>query len=153
MRILTSVGPSICPHVLIQELLNEFLLNLILVRNTNIFRHIPFLVLVVVVVVHVDDVRLCPWTAAPRWYMIGKPRWNDIDKETDELEEKPAPVLLCLPQIPHGLTPLLSQASAVIGQRLTAWSMALPCSLLVTIRQKWHVVHKGIHTFLCASRA
>jgi hypothetical protein len=62
MPILTSVGPSICPHISIQELLNEFLLNLILARNTNIFRHIPLLVLVVVVVVvvHVDDVRYVP---------------------------------------------------------------------------------------------
>jgi hypothetical protein len=39
---------------------------------------------------------------------------------------KPVPVLLCPPQIPHRLTGVLTQASAVRGQRLTARAMARP---------------------------
>jgi hypothetical protein len=35
----------------------------------------------------------------PRWYGFGERRWNDI-----LTGEKPAPVPLCPPQIPHGLT-------------------------------------------------
>jgi hypothetical protein len=41
--------------------------------------------------------------------------------------EKPFPVPLCPPQIPHGLTRDQTQASAVRGRRLTAWAMARPC--------------------------
>jgi hypothetical protein len=35
-------------------------------------------------------------------------------------------VPLCPPQIPHGATRDRTQASAVRGQRLTAWAMARP---------------------------
>jgi hypothetical protein len=43
-----------------------------------------------------------------------------------EFGEKPVPVPLCLPQIPHGLTRARTRASAVRGQRLTTWAMARP---------------------------
>jgi hypothetical protein len=44
--------------------------------------------------------------------------------KTEELGEKPALVPLCPPQIPHRSTPARTRASAVRGQRLTAWAMA-----------------------------
>jgi hypothetical protein len=37
-------------------------------------------------------------------YESGEPWWNDIDRKTEELGEKPVPVPLCPQQIPHGLT-------------------------------------------------
>jgi hypothetical protein len=46
--------------------------------------------------------------------------------KTEELGEKPVPVPLCPPQIPHGLTRAWTQASAVRGRRLTTWAMARP---------------------------
>jgi hypothetical protein len=51
--------------------------------------------------------------------------WNWQGK-TEELGEKPVPVPLCPPQIPHGLTRDRTRASAVRGRRLTAWTMARP---------------------------
>jgi hypothetical protein len=78
---------------------------------------------------HVDGVRLYLWTAATNgpavhlshdawvkrimveWYRQGKPI---------ELREKPVPVSLYPPQIPHGLT----RVSTVRGRRLTTWTMA-----------------------------
>lgn len=30
--------------------------------------------------------------------------WNDIDGGTKRVEEKPVPLLFCLPLVPHGLT-------------------------------------------------
>jgi hypothetical protein len=49
-------------------------------------------------------------------YLQGKPKNS----------EKTCPVPLCPPQIPHGLTRARTRASAVRGQRLTAWAMARP---------------------------
>jgi hypothetical protein len=40
--------------------------------------------------------------------------------KTEVLGEKPVPVALCSPQIPHGLTQDRTRASAVGGRRLTA---------------------------------
>jgi hypothetical protein len=51
--------------------------------------------------------------------------WNWQGK-TEVLEEKPAPVPLCPPQITHGLTGDQTRASAVRGRRLTAWAIARP---------------------------
>jgi hypothetical protein len=51
--------------------------------------------------------------------------WNWQGK-TQELGEKPVPVPLCPPQIPHGLTRDRIRASAVGGRRVTAWVMARP---------------------------
>jgi hypothetical protein len=50
------------------------------------------------------------------WYLQGKPKYS----------EKTCPVPLCPPKIPHGLIRARTQASAVRGQRLTAWAMARP---------------------------
>ena len=51
--------------------------------------------------------------------------WNWQGK-TEVLGEKPVPVPLCPPQIPHGLTRDRTRASAVTGRRLTVWAMARP---------------------------
>jgi hypothetical protein len=51
--------------------------------------------------------------------------WNWQGK-TEVLGEKPVPVPLCPPQIPHGLARDRTRASAVEGLRLTAWAMARP---------------------------
>jgi hypothetical protein len=70
------------------------------------------------------------WRATVEWYIDGK---------TVELWEKPAPVPLCPPQIPHGLTKARTRASAVRGRRLTTWAMALPLEftlLMTKIYQK-----------------
>jgi hypothetical protein len=40
--------------------------------------------------------------------------------ETKAIGEKPVPVPLCPPQIPHGMTGDRTRASAVGGRRLTA---------------------------------
>jgi hypothetical protein len=45
---------------------------------------------------------------------------------TRKTGEKPVPAPLCPPQISHGLTRAQTRASAVRGQRLTAWAMARP---------------------------
>jgi hypothetical protein len=45
-----------------------------------------------------------------------EPWWNDTDRKTKELGEKPVPVPLCPPHMPHGLI----WAFAVRGQQLTA---------------------------------
>jgi hypothetical protein len=50
-------------------------------------------------------------------------------KRTEKIEateEKPVPVPLCPPQIPHGLTRDRTRASAVGGRRLTAGAMVRP---------------------------
>jgi hypothetical protein len=57
------------------------------------------------------------WIATVEWYWQGK---------TEELGEKPVPVPLCPPQIPHGLTRAWTWASAVRGRRLTTWAMPRP---------------------------
>jgi hypothetical protein len=49
--------------------------------------------------------------------------WN-WQGNTEVVGEKPVPVPLCPPQIPHGLTRDRTRASAMGGQRLTAWAMA-----------------------------
>jgi hypothetical protein len=56
------------------------------------------------------------WRTTVEWYWQGK---------TEELWEKPVPVPLCPPKIPHGLTRARNRASAVRGRRLT-WAMARP---------------------------
>jgi hypothetical protein len=63
------------------------------------------------------------WRPTMEWYWQGK---------TEELGEKPVPVPLCPPQIPHGLTRERTRASAVRGRRLTTWAMARPRSV------PWH---------------
>jgi hypothetical protein len=55
--------------------------------------------------------------------------WNGQGK-TEVFGEKPVPLQLCPPQIPHGLTRDRTWASAVRDRRLTAQSMARPTSAL-----------------------
>jgi hypothetical protein len=57
------------------------------------------------------------WRATVEWYWQGK---------TEELWEKPVPVPLCPPHIPHRLTRARTRASAVRDRRLTTWAMARP---------------------------
>jgi hypothetical protein len=57
------------------------------------------------------------WRATVEWYWQGK---------GEELGEKPVPVPLCTPQIPHGLTRARTRPSAVRGRRLTTSAMARP---------------------------
>jgi hypothetical protein len=54
--------------------------------------------------------------------------WNWQGK-TEELGEKPVPVTLSPPQIPHGLIWDRTRASAVGGRRLTACVMARPLAI------------------------
>jgi hypothetical protein len=63
------------------------------------------------------------WRAMVEWYIIGKTR---------ELREKPVPVPLCPPQIPHGLIWTWTWASTVRGRQLTFWAMA---RLLHSVKQ------------------
>jgi hypothetical protein len=58
------------------------------------------------------------WRATVEWYWQGK---------TEELGEKPVPVPLCPPQIPHGLTRARTLASAV------PWHFPFPLTLPVFI--------------------
>jgi hypothetical protein len=72
--------------------------------------------------------------AFPRWYEFGERRWNDIlTGENEELGEKPVPVPLFPPQIPHGLSRARKRASAVRGRRLTAWAMVRPKVALIVM--------------------
>jgi hypothetical protein len=51
--------------------------------------------------------------------------WNDIDRGTEELGERPVSVPLCPSQIPHGLTDA-NPGFRGERRRLTAWAMARP---------------------------
>jgi hypothetical protein len=62
----------------------------------------------------------------PTWYVLEKDGGMILAGETEELGEKPVPVPLCPPQIPHGLTWARTRASAVRSRRLTTWAMARP---------------------------
>jgi hypothetical protein len=54
-------------------------------------------------------------------YEYGERRWNDIDRgKTEELGEKPVPVPLRPPQIPHGLTLARTRNSALRGHPVEA---------------------------------
>jgi hypothetical protein len=55
------------------------------------------------------------WRTTVEWYWQGK---------TVELGEKPVPVSLCPPHIPHGLNRARTRASVVRGRRITTWAMA-----------------------------
>jgi hypothetical protein len=59
------------------------------------------------------------WSNGGMIYLQGKQKYS----------EKTCPVPLCPPQIPHGSTRARTWASAVRGQRLTAWAMARPTVL------------------------
>jgi hypothetical protein len=52
--------------------------------------------------------------------------------DTEEIGEKPVPVPLCPPQIPHGPNRMRTPASEMRGRRLTASDMARPLLLSYT---------------------
>jgi hypothetical protein len=68
------------------------------------------------IVNHPDDIWV--WRAMVEWYWQGKPK------------QKPVLVSLCQSWIPHELTWVWSYASTVRGQRLIAWAVAWPLTLL-----------------------
>jgi hypothetical protein len=86
-------------------------------------------------IVHVNGVRLCPWTAASNgaivhplddiWAWKATVEWHWQGK-AEELGEKPVPLSLCPPQILHVLTYLQTWNLAVRDQWLTTWTMAQP---------------------------
>jgi hypothetical protein len=53
-----------------------------------------------------------------------------IGRGNRSTRRKPAPAPLCPPQIPHDQTQAWTRAAAVGSQRLTAWAMARPFSLV-----------------------
>jgi hypothetical protein len=69
------------------------------------------------------------WIATVEWHWQGK---------TEELGEKPVSVLLCAPQIPHGLTRARTRASAVRGRRLTTWAVARPLQGIYSVLTESH---------------
>jgi hypothetical protein len=56
----------------------------------------------------------------------GEPRRNDNDIVKLKNSDINLPQCHCPPQIPHGLTWVLTQASTVRGRHLAAWAMARP---------------------------
>jgi hypothetical protein len=66
--------------------------------------------------------------------------WNWQGK-TEVLGEKPVPVPLCPPLIPHRLTRDWTRASAVGGRQLTAWAMARPVTAVTfTASFLWRII-------------
>jgi hypothetical protein len=93
------------------------------------------------VVVHVDGVRWCLWTAVTNRPIVHPPRdisvWSSIMAwhwkiKAEEPGDKPVPRLLCPQQISHGLTRAWTLESAVRGRWLTAWAMARPPQMWLT---------------------
>jgi hypothetical protein len=58
--------------------------------------------------------------------LMGRDCVSQIAGETKEVVDKPVPVPLCPPQIPHGLTWFQTQVCVVRGQWLIARAMAQP---------------------------
>jgi hypothetical protein len=79
------------------------------------------------------------WTAATSGHIVHPPDDMSLESEggiilTGEnrrTRRKPVSVPLCPSQILHGLTRARTQASAVRGPRLTAWTMLRPLSQLL----------------------
>jgi hypothetical protein len=53
-------------------------------------------------------------------YEYGEPWWNNIARKTEEVGDKPVPVPLYPPQVPHELTWVQTRASIMKGQLLPA---------------------------------
>jgi hypothetical protein len=79
------------------------------------------------------------WTAAQAGLFLSS-RWMRIEIHSgmiftgiiEELGEKPVPIPLCPPQIPHGLTWTRTRVSALRGGRLTAWAKARPNTFIIS---------------------
>lgn len=93
------------------------------------------------VLVHVDVVRWCLWTAVTNKPIVHPPRdisdWSSImawhwQRKAEEPGDKPVPRLLCPQHISHGLTRAWTRTSAVRGKWLTAWAMARPPQMWLT---------------------
>ena len=68
------------------------------------------------------------------FFLIMEHLWNETDRgKTEVLGQKPVPVPLYPPQIPHGLTQDRNRASTVRRRRLTAWAVARPNSSVLLI--------------------
>jgi hypothetical protein len=65
--------------------------------------------------------------------MSMEPRGMILTGKDEEFGEKPVPVPLLLPQIPHGLTQAWTRSSAVRGRRLTVWDTERPSKLHINI--------------------
>jgi hypothetical protein len=81
------------------------------------------------VVVHVDGVRLCLWTAVTNESTVHTP--GDVNMENHfgmmlTGENRRTRIKTCPPQIPHELIRARSRASVVRGRQLTASVMARP---------------------------
>jgi hypothetical protein len=61
-------------------------------------------------------------------------KWN-WQGNIEVLGEKPVPVPLCPPQIPHGLTWNWTRNSAAGSRRLTAWAMVRPFVFCLSLSQ------------------
>jgi hypothetical protein len=73
--------------------------------------------------------------------------WNWQGK-TEVLGEKPVPVLLCPPQIPHGPTRDRIRVFAVRGRRLTAWAMARPSA---EVKNEWSYTSPPPNAFMACT--
>jgi hypothetical protein len=88
-----------------------------------------------------------------RWLVVSffrvmEHRCDEVDRGKPKYSgKKLAPVPLCLPQIPHGLTRDRTWASAVRGRRLTALAMARPRSqlLVVNVTASRNLLHSVGH--------
>jgi hypothetical protein len=71
--------------------------------------------------------------------------WNWQGK-TEVLGEKPVPMPLCPPRIPHGLTRDGTRASAMGGRRLTAWAMAWPScwGYIASMAAEWNTGRQSL---------
>jgi hypothetical protein len=109
---------------------------------TSIMRVTVQLATVVTFVIHVNGVRLCLWNTVTNKPIVHPP--NDIwvwramvewywQGKIKELGEKPVLVLLCPPQIPHGLTQVQTWTSTVRGRWLTTWFMATAVSTFIFV--------------------
>jgi hypothetical protein len=93
------------------------------------------------------------WYVGHYFFLLHQFRMIDDDDDDDECgavrgmriyrgnqgtRRKPAPVPLCLPQIPHDLTWARSRDAAMTSRRLTAWAMARAMDYIKKTVSKTH---------------